>query len=194
MRIFPFILDASQFVESDDGYAAFLRRGKNALEPFGLHVNALRVWGYAVRSQNEHLVALRAAAFVVAVSMGELRLLALWKRPETLGILLVRNVPHELTRLELRRHELSVRLLDELQVKKPILHFDRVVFGRREPVGAPSPEIGAVAPLRRIQPVAVKLVVPDELEFLSRREKRGLLKLYEIRHVFPSKQESPPIE
>ena len=86
----------------------------------------------------------------------------------------MRNVPHNLARLELGRNELSVGALDELHPEKTVLHLHGVVLRRREPMRAPTPEVGAVAPLRLVQTVAVELVIPDELELSPARQKGRL--------------------
>ena len=85
----------------------------------------------------------------------------------------MRHVPHQLAGLELWRDELSVRAFHELEMKKSVLHLDGVVFRCREPVCASPPEVGAVAPLRFVQPVSIKFVMPDELELLATRQQDG---------------------
>ena len=115
-----------------------------------------------------------ATAFVVAVAMHELRPRALRERPESLAGVSMRYVPHNLARLELGRDELSVGTLDELHPEKTVLHLNGVVLRRREPMRAPSPEVGTVAPLRLVQLIAVELVVPHELELSPARQKGRL--------------------
>jgi len=44
----------------------------------------------------------------------------------------VRNVPDEAASLELRRNELAVGLLEELQVAKPVLYLHGAVLGLRD--------------------------------------------------------------
>ena len=58
-----------------------------------------------------------AAALVVSVAVHELGLLPLWKRPEALWGLLVRDIPDTFASLQLRRDELTIRPLHKLQAQ-----------------------------------------------------------------------------
>ncbi len=51
----------SDLVEADNCNAALLRRREDALEPFCLHVDALRLGTYPVRRKHERLLAPGAA-------------------------------------------------------------------------------------------------------------------------------------
>ena len=114
----------------------------------------------------------RSAKLNIIKKMGEKDWgrLALRERPEARRVLQARDVPEQLAGLQLRRDELPVRLLHELEAAERVAHLDRAVLGRREPVRAAAPEVRAVAPFRGVERVAVELVVPDEVPFPPGRE------------------------
>ena len=58
---------------------------------------------------------------------------------------------------------------------KTVLNLDAAVLGTREPMRAAPPEVGAVAPLGRIERIAVELVGPDYLELVAVRQERRRL-------------------